>query len=241
WDQARIIAAQDVPANQLDQRIDQWMQLATPKHASDQVAALVGVTPAAADAGQPVQLALNPNATRLADAAPAPQPEKPVVEAAAVAPAPAPIAAVAPSSPPAQVTMATIAATAVAEAKSVLASILPHGDVTAPKPAAKAQRAQQPAARRGSSPAVVQLGSYGSPERVLTAWNGAAHKFGALKAYAPMSAKFASPKGTFYRLSVRGFDSVGQASALCNSLRRQGGACFVRNSAGDVPVQIASR
>ena len=241
WEQARIIAAQDVPANLLDQRIDQWMQLATPKHASDQVAALVGVTPAAADAGQPVQLALNPTATRLADAAPVPQQETPVVEAAAVAPAPIAVAAVAPAPPPARVSMATVAATAVAEAKAVLASILPHGVVAAPKPAQKPQRAAQSAARRGNSPAVVQLGSYGSPERVLTAWNGAAHKFGALKAYAPMSAKFASQKGTFYRLSVRGFDSVGEASALCKSLRRQGGACFVRNSAGDVPVQIASR
>src|SRR5689334_16794787 len=94
WEQARIIAAQDVPANQLDQRIDQWMQLATPKHASDQVAALVGVTPAAADAGQPVQLALNPTATRLADAAPAKQQETPLVEAAAVSPAPIAVAAV---------------------------------------------------------------------------------------------------------------------------------------------------
>ena len=237
WDQARVIAAQDVPANQLDQRIDQWMQLATPKHPSDQVAALVGVTPAASDAGQPTQLALNPPDTRVADAAPAPVP--PVVQAAAVASAPAPVAAVAPAPPPARVSMATLAATAVAEAKSVLASVLPHSDVAPPKPA-KPQRAKA-VARRGTSPAVVQLGSYGSPERVLTAWNGAAHKYGALKTYAPMSAKFASPKGTFYRLSVRGFDSVGEASALCNTLKRQGGKCFVRNTAGDVPVQVASR
>jgi hypothetical protein len=56
-----------------------------------------------------------------------------------------------------------------------------------------------------------------------------------------MSARFASPKGTFYRLSVRGFDSLGEANGLCNSLRRQGGSCFVRNVAGDAPVQYASR
>ncbi len=47
WAEARTIAAQDVPAGQLDARMQQWMQLASPKHASDQVAALVGVTPAA--------------------------------------------------------------------------------------------------------------------------------------------------------------------------------------------------
>ena len=59
WDEARVIASQDVPAGQLDGRIQQWMKLASPKSAADQVASLVGVTPAASDAGQPVQLALN--------------------------------------------------------------------------------------------------------------------------------------------------------------------------------------
>ena len=92
-----------------------------------------------------------------------------------------------------------------------------------------------------TSPAVVQLGAYGSPERVLTAWNGAAKKYGALKAYLPMSARFESAKGTFYRLSVRGFSSYGEANALCTSLRHPGGTCFVRNFAGDTPVQYASR
>ena len=62
-------------------------------------------------------------------------------------------------------------------------------------------------------------------------------KYGALKAYLPMSARFASPKGVFYRLSVRGFASDREARNLCMSLRRQGGSCFVRNVAGDAPVQ----
>ena len=73
------------------------------------------------------------------------------------------------------------------------------------------------------------------------AWNGSAKKYGALKAYMPMSAKFASPKGVFYRLSVRGFASDADARNLCMALRRQGAACFVRNTAGDQPVNIAMR
>jgi D-alanyl-D-alanine carboxypeptidase len=56
-----------------------------------------------------------------------------------------------------------------------------------------------------------------------------------------MSARFASPKGVFYRLSVRGFASDRDARLTCESLRRQGGSCFVRNAAGDTPVQYASR
>ena len=93
WTNARTIAAQDVPANQLDERIQQWMQLARPSHPSDQVAALTGVKPAI-DPGQPTRLALRKVAgdTALAQAAPvvaAPAPAPAPVETAAVATAPA--------------------------------------------------------------------------------------------------------------------------------------------------------
>ena len=57
----------------------------TPARPSDQVAALTGVTPAAADPGQPVQLALRQADSRLAEAAPAPAPVPPQA-----APAPPP-------------------------------------------------------------------------------------------------------------------------------------------------------
>jgi Flp pilus assembly protein TadD len=248
WNEARIIAAQDVPAGQLDTRMHQWMQLASPKNASDQVAALVGVTPVPTDAGQPVQLALNKNDTRLAEASPAPAPQEvaqaqpKLVEAVAPAAAPAPATAIAvpPAPPPPRSTLATLAESAYGEAKAVLAAVMPRSHVPAMKPA-KPRRVVTAAARTGNSPAVVQLGAYRSPDRVLTAWNGAAHHYGALKAYLPMSARFASPKGTFYRLSVRGFNNLGEANALCSSLRRKGGSCFVRNVAGDTPVQYASR
>lgn len=238
WDEARTIAAQDVPPGELDSRIHQWMQLAKPARVSDQVAALVGVTPAAVDAGQPVQLALNKGETRQAEGAPVQAPI--AVEAVATLPAPAP-AAVPPAPPPPRPTIATMASNAFSEAKAALASVLPHSPAPAAKPVKPRVAAARPAVRNGNSPAVVQLGAYGSPERVLTAWNGQARKFGALNAYRPMSAKFATAKGTFYRLSVRGFSSVGEANALCVSIRRNGGSCFVRNFAGDRPVQMASR
>jgi Flp pilus assembly protein TadD len=257
WDEARVIAGQDVPASQLDARMQQWMQLAKPKNAADQVAAIVGVTPAVIDAGQPVQLALNKGDPRppqklasapveVAKAAQAPvAPAKPAFVAAAQpaqVPAAAPVAAAAPAPVVARPTIATLAASAVTEAKAVLASMLPHNQVPAPKVAKpRVVATVRPARYAGKSQAVVQLGAYGSPERVLAAWDGAARKFGALKAYAPMSARFASAKGTFYRLSVRGFNSVSEAEALCTSLRHSGGACFVRNVAGDAPVNIALR
>ena len=251
WEEARVIASQDVPAGQLDGRIQQWMKLASPKSAADQVASLVGVTPAANDAGQPVQLALNKTDTMVAEAT-APV-VAPVVAAAAIAtppqqpvsfapsPAPAPVQiAVAPAPPPlrATSTLASIAASAVSEAKAALAAILPSK--TAVRPVKASYAVSRPIAS-GNSPAVVQLGAYGSPQRVLSAWNSAAAKYGVLKSYTPMSARFASPKGTFYRLSVRGFASDRDARVTCESLRSQGASCFVRNTAGDSPVQVASR
>ncbi|MFL6745698.1 MAG: tetratricopeptide repeat protein, partial [Sphingomicrobium sp.] len=57
WTAARTIAAQDLSAALVDSRIEQWMTLAKPARPSDQVAALIGVSPAAADPGQPVRLA----------------------------------------------------------------------------------------------------------------------------------------------------------------------------------------
>jgi Flp pilus assembly protein TadD len=264
WTNARTVAAQDVPADQVDARIQQWMQLATPKKSSDQVAALIGVTPAAVDPGQPTKLALNKGDTRLAQAAPAPAPAP--APQAAPAPAPQPEAAELAPAPQVQVAESAPAPVAVAEQAPapatapvrVASAEVPKAQAAAPAPAAapkakagKVQRAKAPAARaavrqatlrRGKSNTVVQLGSFSNAKSVLAAWNSAARRYGALRGYAPMSARFASgPRGTLYRLSVHGFASANEAGALCASLRRAGGTCFVRNVAGDAPVQIASR
>jgi hypothetical protein len=110
----------------------------------------------------------------------------------------------------------------------------------APAPAKRNAPVRTASANRGHSTAVVQLGSYSNADRVLVAWNSTAHKFRSLQGYTPVSMRFASGRGTFYRLSVKGFGSVNEAVALCLSLRRAGGSCFVRNVAGDAPVNIAS-
>ena len=204
---------------------------------------------------QPTQLALNKTDTRLAEAAPAPAPQPQIAEAISVpqppvaepAPTPAPVvAALAEQAPPPPVNVAM--ATAAPGARPAYVAPKP---ARAPKPKpAKVQHAATPAQhapirqaalRRGNSTTVVQLGSFSNPKSVLAAWNAVAHHYSALRGYAPMSARFASTRGTLYRLSVHGFASVSEASALCASLRRSGGTCFVRNVAGDAPVQIASR
>lgn len=260
WKQARIIAAQDVPANQLDGRIQQWMQLAKPARPSDQIAALVGVKPAPADQGQPIRLALRKSDTQLAQTAavadPAPVVEPQIVEAVAPSKAvPQPEPAIAPAPPPADadptpaiaeaspapVTMAIMAGTP----QKAPTSFAVFARKAKPAPAAKPAKARQAAAsspkRRGNSNTVVQLGAYRTPQNVNAAWHQLTGRYPALRAYLPMRARYVSPKGVFWRLSIQGFNNQREALARCNTLRGRGGSCFVRNFAGDMPVQYAAR
>ena len=247
WVAARSVAAQDVPADQLDARIQQWMQLAKPARASDQIASLMGIAPVAMDPGQPIRLALRDAKSRLAAAVPI----APVAEAA-----PTEVAEVAPASPVvATPEMAAPAPVILADANPVPLVVerfvaKPVRHVVAPRPSLSPRASVMADARtlyrhaaaknpaRGSS--VVQLGAYSSRASVAAAWSRVSHKFGSLRGYAPVAARFDGERGTVYRLSVHGFGSSQQAQSLCGSLKRAGGACFVRNVAGDAPVRIAS-
>jgi hypothetical protein len=102
------------------------------------------------------------------------------------------------------------------------------------------RKASFPKAVRGNSKAVVQLGAYKSRDFVGVAWNNISKKYPALRGYDPSTARFESGKGTVYRLSVKGFASDAQARDFCVSLKRAGGTCFVRDTAGDAPVRLAS-
>lgn len=232
WIGARSVAAQDVPADQLDARIQQWMTMAKPTRASDQIAALTGVAAAVSDPGQPQRLALKGADDRLAEAQPAaeqvaaaqPVPQLSAVAAAApevaeIAPLPAPQPALsnAAPTPPAAIPQPALSPRVMALTKAVATS------------------------HSGGSPAVVQLGAFASRASVAGAWARVSTRYPTLRGYTPVAARFDGERGTVYRLSVKGFASAQAATALCGSLRRSGGACFVRNSAGDAPVQLASR
>jgi D-alanyl-D-alanine carboxypeptidase len=273
WASARTIAAQDIPANLVDARIQEWMLFAKPAAASDQVAALTGFKPVFGDPGQPTRLALRPVNTRTAEAAPAveqpqvappqvaqivPQPVAKrlpapqfaeVVAAPVPAPVPAPVAQApvrAPSAEPASI-IAAAAAAAASDAPAAYVAMTAFTQRAQIRQQAKAAAVRAPVRRAslpratGNSTSVVQLGAYGSPQRVAAAWNDAARRHSVLRAYSPMSARFNSPKGLVYRLAVQGFGNAEQAKDMCLSLRRAGGSCFVRTVAGDVPVRLASR
>ena len=87
---------------------------------------------------------------------------------------------------------------------------------------------------------MVQLGAYTTRSSIAAAWKKNANRFGALRGYTPLAARFDGERGTVYRLSVQGFASARQAIQMCSSLKRAGASCFVRNAAGDAPVRYAS-
>lgn len=266
WTEARTIAAQDVSADKLDQRMDQWMQLASPKKAADQVAALTGIRPAEVDHGQPVRLALRKADTMVAQAAPAPKPAPapvaeiaPATQVAEAAPPPPPppavpepkfVEAVASSEPaseaPAPTPVAMISAAAkevtVAAAREVSSLV----DAVMPKKAAapvhhpkkRAVAARPPV---GPGDAVMQIASYRTPEQVTAGWARLTQRYPALRGYLPLKARFDSPTGTYWRLSIQGFANQREAMNRCQQLKSNGGKCFVRGFAGDAPVQLASR
>lgn len=255
WDNARAIAAQDVPADQIDARIAGWMEMAKPGQSLTQVASLIGVTPAASDPGQPVRLALAATEQRMAvaePAAPLPAVAAPVAE---VSPA-EPIAAVAETTvmndpgfatpvPTAPVELAAAAPEAapvplpdMAQTLDSLRTERVRASSTLPK-VSELRRAA--AARFGASKVVVQLGAYGSPKSLQHGWTKLAKRHGALARYTPTTARFQAPIGTVYRLSLKGFASDGEARRMCQQLKSAGASCFVRNLAGDTPVRFASR
>jgi hypothetical protein len=268
WQMARVAASADMSPADLDARIEQWAEFAQPKHASDQVAALLGVTPSA-DAGRPVALALN------AAVPVTPGQDAPVQVAAAD---PVPPAAVSPAmvEQPAKVASVAVAAvpspadTGPVQAQFAKISFGPRNPVVQPLPTmlirAQAQPSKLALLKVGTSRVVqdvpaatpyvrphasgdwyVQLGAFSNVAIAKSGWASATRRFASLSGHQPTGTTFATRQGALYRLSVGGF-SRDDADAMCRSYRAKGGACFVRREAGDrmaqwlkTPIQVASR
>jgi Flp pilus assembly protein TadD len=261
WQKARTIAAQDVSPADLAARMEQWAAFAQPTTSSDQVASLLGVTPAM-DPGQPVRLALAPRQTddtAYAAAEPAPEPfaaepapQEPVQIAAAEAPVEPdsdwgrPNAASEPQAEPAEQSRPVYAEAVqslVAPQPAVFraSASVTDGPIRAFEPKTGNVASARPHARAGAGRFAVQLGAFSSPSGVERAWAQAYRRYG-FADHVPLSTTISlAGRGTFHRLSVAGFASHAEASRVCQSIKAKGGACFVRTVAGDAPVRWASR
>ena len=267
WQKARVTAAQDVSPTELSNRLAHWATLASPADSYTQVAALLGVTPAA-DSGQPLRLALaapEGSAVAYAEAAPAPvQAVAPVPVVVAAAPvqaaAPAPVVVASVPVPDKVAAVAALAATPVTPAElpvqfaaaaedlvkaspAVIKASLSVGTVpvAAFKPARLVKLDARPG-KIGTGRFVVQIGAYRNLNQANRAWGEAARRYGIGADKQPLSTTVTLPgRGTFYRLSVAPFEAPGQAARVCQTIRTRGGACFVRSLAGDAPLHYAAR
>jgi Flp pilus assembly protein TadD len=246
WQDAKLMASYDVAPDMLSKRIMDWAQFARPNSASDQVASLLGVTPVF-DPGQPTRLALvptSPEPQALAIVEPAPE----VVEAET---APVAIAAVEPE-PVRQapvdfpIEFATFSGVQFGPRAEIVqplpvsyAKVARTAPVAAKKPAVVAA-APRPALRGAY---VVQIGAYANAQQVEDAWSRAAKRFAALGRFEPTTSIFQPRAGAarYHRLAIGGFGTAQEAASLCRDLKAQGGQCFVRTTAGDAPLQWASR
>jgi Flp pilus assembly protein TadD len=267
WRRARAVAAQDLSPAELPARMEQWAAFARPGAGATQVAALLGVSPAE-DPGQPVRLALAPEAPppaqalALAEAVPAPvESPAPVapVQVAEARPAEAPAFWVptaqsyqAPAEAPVESTDVPVEPAAPApEVRVQYASAA--RSLVAPEPAliraAAVTRVPAPvfhrarpqvSIRSGSAPIVVQLGAFSNEANAERAWLRASSRYG-LGSRAPLTTTIAVNGRRFHRVSVSGFAAAGDAQRLCGQIRTQGGVCFVRAQAGDASIRWAAR
>lgn len=261
WAMARTIAEQDLAADQVEARLQQWMAFTKPVRPSDQLATLTGISPAAADPGQPVRLALNHQSPRFAEAAPVAVAAVP--EPAANVPVAEQVVDQMQSSAPASFEVAeeqpvevTVPAVAIAAAAPIFVPPAPVLEAATPPaagpdfrnvkrtPAVAAAKPKQ--ARASLQPkevggAVVQLGAFADRGNVEKAWGRYSARYPSLRDYSPTTARFNTGASTVYRLSVAGFETSREAQSFCASLKRAGASCFVRSSVGDQSVRLALR
>lgn len=271
WLDARAVVSQDLPFNMVDKRIVEWASFARPVAQWEQVASLLGVTPAS-DAGQPVALALaQPSQTiQLAQIAPEPAPPMaPEPEIAAVAPEapanPEPSFEVASAEPvPTPAAPVEVAAAPEAAPLAVPAVIFaPLSPIVQPIPEAKV--AQAPVIRSAPGPVkqavvpastavaakavkpvesgrfVVQLGAFRTAANADAAWHSAAKRIAGLDAYDARQSRIKVRAGSFYRLSVSGFVTREDAGRVCTQVKSSGGVCFIRNLTSNETIRFAAR
>ena len=244
WSEARLMAAQDVPSDQLDRRMALWALSALPDRDRDRVASLIGA-PVRVDPGQPEALALRtaPEAPRRADAAPVAAPAEELPALAVNTAESAPEAKVA------STVETNLAAQSAVPAKTAALPVLHRTPSLASVAAAfsprelrsgKFQPAQAPVparalavmggavlARPGAGAAhVVQLGAFGSEKNARRAWGIYTRENPRLSAYRPVIVPAVVKGRQLWRVAASGFAGRFAANGLCAQLKAQGGACF---------------
>lgn len=235
WREARAMAAQDVPADQLGDRMEQWALMGYSERTRDRVANLLGV-PLRGDSGQPQALALAnfPASEQLAAEASTraePKAAAPALAEAAVKELPAietaaPAPSLADSSSQSQQTQLALID---------LPASQPHAR-SAAAPARKMPVGAKPAAapaRAGTH--LIQLGAFSTPEGARRAWRHYTTRNPALKGFSNVTTQVSVGGKQLWRVQAAGFGGYASASSMCGSVKARGGACLVMR--GSAPAQ----
>ncbi len=255
WRDARVMAAMDVPADQLDARLGSWAERAKPEDARLRIAGLINA-PLRTDPGQPTALALadNPPAEQLAaeqsgavlaakapaPAAPAAQAELPAaapeaaVSLAQYAPVSAPVAAPAPAERSFAATFADAAPEAAPVAVPQVRAPMPYKVPAKAAPQPRPARAVAVAPVAGGNHAV-QLGSFSSPQGARRAWGIYAAKNPELRRFKMVITPAKVRGRNFWRVAAAGFDGR-SATGLCGTVKARGGVCFAYSTVRPAPL-----
>ncbi len=269
WGAARVMAAEDVPADQLDARLTQWAQTASPEAHRVRVASLLGVTPAGyGEMPQHLALANFPSQQMMVAEAQDMRAGEVNADVAELSVEAVPsqseamafaIEQVDPSddAEAVEVVEPSIATLAAVEAADTAMSFISRPmiqDVPAvaaktgsPSKAAKSAPSQRRMAIATGSAAthLVQLGSYDSREVAADKWVQMQKRFPQLKKRDYVITEAVVDGRKFFRLAAAGFGRR-SALAMCDAVKSSGRGCFAYAAsnppAGAVKrVQVAAR
>lgn len=243
WREARLMAAQDVPADKLDDRIEQWARTVSPDAWHTRVAGLLGVPAGVGDAGQPVQLALanNPGIDQLASeasaVAAAETPELPPLEVAAAPVGALPAVEPARSEAPAPVRPSDFqAAFANPEPVAQDAARFVRTPVVQPMPA-RGEAAPARAVAQADGTHLVQLGSFSSEQGARRAWGIYVKKYPELASHEMVITEAVVRGKHYWRVSAAGFGRS-TASSMCGRVRSTGNGCFAYAEGRPLPGAV---
>ena len=269
WREARLMVAEDVPADKVGDRMAEWGAIAHPELYRVRVASLLGVE-IADDQGQPVQLALsnNPSVDMLAAEIPASEPAVVVAQADVE-----PVAPVEEPSAPIERIVFDVPATVPEQEdpqdetpRAVIIAALPENEAPVARTASAALKAAPPpgatvepapkAAKPAPSAAIaslaagdynIQLGSYFTLEDAEAGWTKFQAMYPELEGAERVISKARVNGKLYFRVAAVGY-AKDSARSMCSSVKGKGGGCIAYAQSNPLPgalkdgtVRVASR
>ena len=260
WREARLMAAYDVPAGQLGDRMSEWGALAQPANARVRVAHLLGVE-MSDDAGQPSLLALSNHPSIEQLAANAMADRAVAFDAPAFAPATELPAVSHIDAAPLDLAESAVADAGLVEGGTVVGKTrfvggeivqkLPHSYARAdePRAAPRNRTARTAAAQQTPAPAPqvaigrgeynIQLGSYFSVADAQAAWAKFQRDYPELRDADRAITKARVNGKIYYRVAATGY-ARDSAQAMCSSVKGKGGGCIAYASSNPLPGAITN-